>query len=72
MLEAAYAGIRVVDKLLCAIINRGNGRAEVFIASITCSIALRVRLNGVALRIATFLRSASQALLGPEFSVSGQ
>ena len=23
-------GIRVVDKLLCAIINRGNGRAEVF------------------------------------------
>jgi hypothetical protein len=39
-------GIRVVDKLLCAIINRGNGRAEVFIASITCSILSYVLLAG--------------------------
>jgi hypothetical protein len=40
-------GIRVVDKLLCAIINRGNGRAEVFIASITCSILSYVLLAGL-------------------------
>ncbi len=66
-------GIRVVDKLLCAMINRGNGRAEVFHKSEHYVFdSIEVRLNGVALSIATFLGSAFQALLGPEFSVSGQ
>ena len=37
----------MVDKLLFALITRGNGRAEVFIASITCSILSYVLFGGV-------------------------
>ena len=40
-------GILMADKLLFAIITRGNGRAEVFIASITCSILSYVLFGGV-------------------------
>jgi len=40
-------GILMADKPLFALITRGNGPAEVFIASITCSILSYVLFGGV-------------------------